>query len=143
MGIGLKKSKVAIFSIDYELYPESGSAEIKDEYDDYYIAGIGLDYLPWAEHDDEFVEEINDNLTVYLQNQNSLSDPTWNKTNINGVFSNPITKISDTEADDLNLKAKWSQYLYKGDNTYDPGYWTQEAVKLNDEATIFNWNESK
>lgn len=133
--LGLKESKVAIFDLIYHIWDDvSGHAWIdnEEEYERDYILGLGVEELAHAMHDPVEVDLLdNEPLEVWLEEyQNGLDgDTKWifNKNLTNGVFSNPVDKITDEDADDINLYAKWVQAMYKVENSLSPDFETQEA----------------
>lgn len=133
--LGLKESKVAIFDLIYHIWDDvSGHAWIdnEEEYERDYILGLGVEELAHAMHDPVEVDLLdNEPLEVWLEEyQNGLDgDTKWifNKNLTNGVFSTPVDKITDEDADDINLYAKWAQAMYKVENSLSPDFETQEA----------------
>ncbi len=143
--LGLKESKVAIFDIIYHIWDEvSGHAWIdnEDTYDKDYILGLGTEELAHAMHDPVKVSELDDeDLEVWLEyyENGKDSDPEWifNKNLDKGVFSDPVTRITEDDADDVNLYAKWVQSMYRVENSLVPDFDTQEA----DIVEVYSWNE--
>lgn len=135
MAYGLKESKVAIFDIIYHIWDSSsGHAYInnEDEYDRDYILGLGTEELAHAMHDPVTVDLLDDDeLEVWLEEyENGREEDTkwiFNKTLNNGVFGDPVDKITDEDSDDINLYAKWVQGMYRVTNSLSPDFETQEA----------------
>lgn len=133
--LGLKESKVAIFDLIYHIWDGiSGHAWIdnEEEYERDYILGLGVEELAHAMHDPVEIDLLdNEPLEVWLEEyQNGLDgDTKWifNKNLVNGIFSNPVDKITDEDADDINLYAKWVQAMYRVENSLNPDFETQEA----------------
>ena len=142
MGRGIKASKNIVFDVTYEVYPKSGNSYI-EEHEDYYVVGVGIDKLAQAEHDTVMADEVGYEIPVYLEkvyDETNPPNPTWNKNLVNGVFSGAIDKISSDEFDDLNLKAKWVQRLYKKEDTYSSESCPYMFTTFENNNVIFSWS---
>ena len=151
MGRGIKLSKTAIFNIVYHTFPESGTVTFNDGtifpdgYTQDYIMGVGLDSLLNANHSTVSVEEVDVPVNVYLEEFESTI-PTWNKeftpdSSGSYNFSDPISLISNAEAGDIDLYAKWVQYISRRimGNSYQID--RQGPVDLNTPGIlIFSWS---
>lgn len=145
--LGLKESKVAIFDIIYHIWDEvSGHAWIdnEDTYDKDYILGLGTEELAHAMHDPVKVAELDDeDLEVWLEyyENGKDADPEWifNKKLEKGVFSDPVVRVTEDDADDVNLYAKWVQSMYRLVNEYE-AYFDE---RIAEETEVFsidtNW----
>lgn len=139
MAKGLKESKVAMFDINYEIWPDSGDSYMDSELEDY-IVGVAEE-LPKVYHTDVYIDTIETSSPVYLEDI-GIAENTWNKTYKDKAFSDKITN-TENETGELNLYAKWSQYLYKSkEQQYDPrSDWTSSAPgTMPDNTLIFSWS---
>lgn len=143
MAKGLKESKVAIFDIIYHIWDEvSGHAYFDpEEHETDYILGLGLESLAPVKHDPvyvDLVEEKGANVNVFLEysDQDAFYQAdhyVYNKSLTNKVFSNPVDSITSDDSDDVNLYAKWVQYIFKLISSYSQEFDTQTA----DEDKVF------
>lgn len=146
MAYGLKESKVAIFDIIYHIWDKvSGTASFEDEsqvaFD--YILGIGVEELAKVAHDSTRVDQVEDDVEVWLEYyQNGIDgEPEWifNKTLKDGVFSDPVKSITDSDADDIHLYAKWVRGMYQVYNSLTPTFDTQTA----DDTEVYSWSSGQ
>lgn len=147
MAYGLKESKVAIFDIIYHIWDKvSGTASFEDEsqvaFD--YILGIGVEELAKVIHKSVAVSELDgEEVDVWLEYyQNGFEgEPEWifNKTLKDGVFSDPVKSITDSDADDIHLYAKWVQAMYRVINSLSPTFDTQTA----DDTEVYSWSSGQ
>lgn len=167
MGRGIKASKNIVFDVNYEIYTNSGPTKEESEttsndvstttepawswidtgsdyYLDYYVVGVGQEQFPEAGHNPVMVDEVGSALKVYLEEKDGkqiwykhLTDETDDKTN--RVFSDAITEISSDEFDDLNLKAKWTQSLFKKEDSFKINL-NQQFVTFENNNVIFSWS---
>lgn len=139
MAKGLKESKVAMFDINYETWPDSGESYMDSELEDY-IVGV-TEELPKVYHGDEYIDFIDSRGPVYLEDI-GVAENTWNKTYKDKTFSDKIT-TTENEADDLNLYAKWTQYVYRSTKqVYHPGEdWGKISNRtLPKDSLVFSWS---
>lgn len=137
MAKGLKESKVAMFDINYETWPNSGDSYMDSELDSY-IIGV-TEELPKVYHGEVYIDTIETSAPVYLEDI-GITENTWNKTYKDKTFSDKITS-TENETGELNLYAKWSQSIYRGTRQqYKPGSdWGSGARTMPDNTLIFSW----
>ena len=145
MAKGLKLSKTAIFNIIYHFWDaESGGVSTNyPEYDEDYILGIGTDKLAQATHEYYSLDKYEIMLYVYLERFEEDINNIYNKNLKEGLFSNPIDKITDSDSGDIHLYAKWLIRYFKTFFRYYPNSPTVPGAGpylMPDNQLIFSWS---
>lgn len=145
MAKGLKLSKTAIFNIIYHFWDaESGGVSTNyPEYDEDYILGIGTDNLAQATHEYYSLDKYEIMLYVYLERFEEDINNIYNKNLKEGLFSNPIDKITDSDSGDIHLYAKWLIRYFKTFFRYYPNSPTVPGAGpylMPDNQLIFSWS---